>query len=118
MSTHVGVDMPDISLPVTECNGCGACCQHIGWVPFHDREEIATLPDRLKAEVEKTWHDHRREAEPCPWFIPGEKRKGFAGACANYDHRPKVCRDWKIGGLPCLDMRKLYPEFIPVEPGR
>ncbi|MEM8670703.1 MAG: YkgJ family cysteine cluster protein [Planctomycetota bacterium] len=105
------------SLPtVVDCEGCGACCMHMGYPVFvlgtdkQPAEEIwLTLPDDLRQELDHfvasypTLPAGQLDA-PCFWFDPVTKR------CKHHDHRPRVCRDFSVGSKGCLEWREWLRE--------
>jgi Fe-S-cluster containining protein len=111
------------ALPVitpADCKGCGACCRHVGHpmfgplideatgrqlpAPLLDPEFVA-LPRHLRRELV----EYRRFllardigddfGWPCIWLKPD-------GTCRHYEHRPRVCRDFELGGEACLRFRR------------
>ncbi|MEO1529055.1 MAG: YkgJ family cysteine cluster protein [Planctomycetota bacterium] len=104
------------SLPVVDCDGCGACCMHMGYPAYvletakHPAEENwLSLPADLKRELEKFIADYSSPAQgqldgPCFWFDAETRR------CKHHEHRPRVCRDFVVGCNQCLDWRKWLRE--------
>lgn len=102
-------------LPVIEsCEGCGACCRVVTSPPFRrvfDGEgEDAwerlrwDRPD-LMAEILADDRARRKQGlpsfgTPCLWLDTEGLR------CRNYDHRPRACRDFELGGDDCRDARR------------
>lgn len=110
---------------VTDCSGCGACCESMSYPPFYTRFPQGSTPDDrqdpawvrllderpdLVADVERGYHDReaRRRAlddpsldfdEPCHWYDPASRQ------CRHYEYRPLVCRDFAVGGADCLALR-------------
>ena len=97
---------------ITDCEGCCACCLHMGYPAFvHDSPGQAdeahwtSLPRALKKEL----LDYIAEYEaPGPGQLDGacfwldqETRR-----CKHHQHRPQVCRDFRIGGQDCLGWRE------------
>jgi Fe-S-cluster containining protein len=102
-----------------DCKGCGACCRHMGRPVFRrytgpdsPAEKYWTrLPRHLKDEIdahiavfEEEYRAGLREApddygEPCIWLLPD-------GTCKHYKHRPRVCREFEVGGEACLRIRR------------
>ena len=102
------------SLPVitkAECKGCGACCRHVGHpmfvrAGFFDSEPAGeeawqNLPEDLKREVSDYLDalDGDDLGESCIWLEPD-------GTCRHYEHRPRVCREFEVGGESCLSVRE------------
>jgi uncharacterized protein len=108
------------SLPVVDsCDGCGACCRHLGYPSYllgsyllGDRQYYppepawVRLPKYLKLEVLETIFRLNRLRDqmgyfeqPCIWLTP-------EGTCKHYRHQPEVCREFEVGGEDCLRMRR------------
>ena len=114
-----------MQLPVVEsvtCDGCGACCLHMG-APFFacfsvdgeepsfggDGEEPRGWEPAFLAMPEELRRDHMAYVDgltgsdplgqPCRW-LDLETRK-----CRHYEYRPKVCREFEVGGEGCLEWR-------------
>lgn len=114
--------MPDCrssTLPiVVDCYGCGACCIHMGYPAYlHDLESQpdephwTALPSELKEQLLLYITDYEppREGEldgPCVWFDLDTRR------CKHHEHRPQVCRDFKVGSQGCLDWREHHGDRI------
>jgi Fe-S-cluster containining protein len=90
-----------MDLTVINCDDCGKCCKHIGFPPFI-YHEILNLPTDLQSQIMPLYHN-RQELEiskqRCIWLDANNR-------CSNYDHRPKVCRDFEVGEEACLQLRK------------
>ena len=88
------------ALPILNCDGCGKCCQNIGFPPFM-YFEILNLPADLNSQI-MPLYDNRQSLEmarvKCVWLSDDNK-------CMHYEHRPKVCRDFTIGEPACLWFR-------------
>jgi Fe-S-cluster containining protein len=109
-------------LAVLSCEGCGACCIHMGHPTFAGNPP----KDKTKLSSPETWHslrkDHRRHQHlpdplkgeldkyldsldgedyglPCVWLDVNTKR------CRHYEYRPMVCRQFKLGGEDCVRIR-------------
>ena len=70
-----------------------------------------SMPAELKQELMEFMRSYQRPAEgeldgPCVWFDP-QKR-----VCMHHEHRPNVCRDFKVGGKDCIAWRKHYADRI------
>ncbi len=92
------------SLPIIDCNNCGACCREIGTPPFLGCE-IYELPEHLRDEVlEKLNQDPERENSrlPCFWFDTDTNK------CMHYEHRPNICRDFEVKSPSCLSYREYH----------
>ena len=91
------------------CEGCGKCCMHVGHPMFvHDEPSYISLPANLRKA-----HDEYMESldgddlgEPCYWLDLDSLR------CRNYEHRPRVCREFEVGGEGCLETRSRVPERL------
>jgi uncharacterized protein len=119
--------MPRTQLPVVSCEGCGACCRHIGTPPGF--AAFFPSPGHLIPEEWKQWPDYGyflaapesarqqladyyaavdrgevtdRSAYDCPclWFDLE------SGRCRHYEYRPEVCREFEVGGEECLRLRE------------
>lgn len=105
------------SLPVIgSCDGCGACCMHVGVPLFKfqidgsggspelpDEQEWVDLPDDLKEAHVNFLKNNKFDdynGTPCYWLDP-ETRK-----CTHYDYRPEVCRWFEMGGVNCIEFRE------------
>ena len=115
-----------------DCEGCGACCMHVG-VPLGygsfaiaalrgidvktasvdegpDLERWRAMPQQLRAEIGSYYDAHvnhgerNREGEslPCFWLDESTRR------CRNYEWRPDVCRDFAAGTDGCQWSRDEY----------
>jgi Fe-S-cluster containining protein len=78
-----------------------------GTPPFdHGDERWRSVPARLRAEIVA----RRRSSPPrgpCFWLDLAARR------CRHYEHRPDVCRDFKLGGDGCLWSRKEHLQERP-----
>ena len=120
--------MPVVSLLVVSCDGCGACCQHVGAPPALWAEFIAAaargetpelddtidgrmfrdMPDAARRELTDYYAelsagrtaDRRSLESPCLWYDPDSRR------CRWHDWRPKVCREFEVGCHACLVHRE------------
>jgi len=102
-------------LPVIDsCDGCGACCRVVTRPPFYcvfdEAGEVAwerlrrDRPD-LMAELLADSRERRASGgpffgTPCLWYDAG------TGRCRHYDYRPRVCREFSVGGDDCRDARR------------
>ena len=93
------------------CEGCGACCLHMGVPPFDEAGveptddtdcEYEALPPNLKTEIDAFWEASAEgiAGKPCVWLDTETRR------CKHYDHRPIVCVDFKPGNPICLEDRE------------
>ena len=70
------------------------------------------LPDDLKQELERFIASYPKLPAgqldgPCVWFDHESRR------CKHYEHRPRVCRDFKVGCTDCLGWR----DWLQEQPG-
>jgi Fe-S-cluster containining protein len=85
---------------------------HVGTPPFiviekekggadtaRSERQWRRLPPHLQAKVLRARKDRRFEDGPCIWLDLETK------LCRHYDHRPKVCRTFEVGGESCLRLR-------------
>lgn len=90
-----------MTLPVLDCRTCGACCTYCGAPPYAMREIVA-MGERLMAL--RLWLANIMvSAKPntsCAAYDADAKR------CTIYEDRPKVCREFEIGGSACLNARR------------
>ena len=103
-------------LPViSSCEGCGACCCRVVTLPPFRRV--------FGAEGEEAWERLRWDRpELMAQFLEAERARKLAGApgfgtpclwldpatdlCRHYDHRPRECREFSVGGPDCRDARR------------
>ena len=107
--------MPD-RLPVLipdSCDDCGLCCQGVGspvmlyqsrpeWTGPHPHQPEG-MPQHLIDEIDSHFQGLARGEEPqdgCLWYDAAAKQ------CRHYAWRPKVCRDYELGGPDCLKLRR------------
>lgn len=76
-------------------------------VPPFEREGVLALPSELQREVElmDKFREHQYAAHgtdytPCLWLDP------FTRKCKHHEHRPQVCRDFEVGNVHCITLRK------------
>lgn len=98
---------------ISNCNDCGACCQHMGITPVVLVSGFAgpdygvnPLPEDLAEElrgilikVQAGEDVGQGDDKPCIWFDQKKRQ------CRHYDYRPIVCRDAIKPGDP--DCRKI-----------
>jgi|GEM_PF-4725955 len=127
-----------MSVPVTNCDECGACCVqqsspglYIGmlyrdgmskeekdWVKEirdsfpEDAERLDKAPDEAKHILKQ--HIARGpsmgDGMPCVWFDSGLRQ------CRFYEHRPEVCRGLEVGGEGCQRHRTtFYIKGVPLD---
>jgi Fe-S-cluster containining protein len=103
----------NLELPMVapaNCDGCGACCMHMGYPPFvgmfnyaarNGDPEWLSLTAELAAETRQGAVDRRGEQElPCVWLDLSTRK------CKHYELRPRICRDFEIGEPSCHKFRK------------
>ena len=103
------------NLPVIEsCDGCGACCRVVTRPPFYrvfdeggedTWERLRWERPDLVAEILADEKACRARGDPsfgtpCLWF------DAATGRCGYYDHRPRACREFAVGGVDCRDARR------------
>jgi Fe-S-cluster containining protein len=121
------------SLPVLNCDGCGACCMHMGYPPsypaFFKRDEtnrLLPLRERKRMGFEETgvrWEEIPRGVRRHlgQYFLDVDVKEvrenlSFAGKpciwwdqhtrkCKHYEIRPSICRDFEVGAEDCLRFR-------------
>jgi uncharacterized protein len=88
---------------VETCEGCGACCLHVGRPMFLPTERAA-LPPALRSQLDN-WDeltdrlpDYWWWNVPCFWLDLSTMR------CRHYGHRPEVCREFEMGGDDCHEI--------------
>ena len=115
-------------LPIVgSCDDCAACCGVVTLPPFRrifgeegeeawerlrwDRPDL--LAGFLEAEQSRKAEGLPSFGSPCLWLDPA------LGRCRHYEHRPRACRDFEVGGLDCLGARRRgqvgYPPPTPTE---
>ena len=90
--------MPNVQLPILNCDHCGACC-HLQPAPPYMPTELDVLPRHLLAELQAARPGDGKG--PCFW-LTSENR------CRHYEHRPEVCRQFELGGEDCLAVREEF----------
>lgn len=78
------------------CLGCGRCCRFS--IPVDDGEDV---PEELLVEQRGQKYMRTVENSYCVALDPVQRR------CTIYAKRPTVCRQYAVGGQPCLKMRGL-----------
>ena len=106
--------MPAPLTIIDSCEGCGACCRVVTLPPFRrifneggeeawerlrwDRPdlliEILAVEKAIKAAGLPSF------GSPCLWLDPA------TGLCRHYEHRPRACREFAVGGVDCLGARR------------
>jgi Fe-S-cluster containining protein len=99
------------------CEGCGACCMHMGYPPFagmftepeamsrSDPEWLALyrVDPKLALKAREGAIAKRGDnRQPCLWLDLTTFK------CKHYEHRPAVCRDFERGSDACLEHRKVW----------
>jgi uncharacterized protein len=105
-------------LPVLNCDGCGACCMHVGNPPGYsvrigdngifaltatgeNLERLRSMPAALLNDLSLNSNRGRYD-QCCCWFDPATRR------CRHYDFRPTECRTFEVGGVGCLAVRSYH----------
>jgi hypothetical protein len=78
-----------------QCTVCAACCQSAGRPPF-DKGELAALPLPLATLIMRL-----PTGGTCAWL--GESLR-----CVAYNDRPRICREFEVGGEDCLRLRRKH----------
>jgi Fe-S-cluster containining protein len=106
---------PPRGLPVIDsCEGCGACCRVVTRPPFRRvfGEPGEDTWERLRWErpdlLAELLADERAArarggpsfGTPCLWYDAETAR------CRHYEHRPRACRAFEMGGVDCGDARR------------
>lgn len=125
------IDPDEVIDSSIRCDGCGACCLHMGTPPGYalffslqpdgsvasttehafpgDLEHFAGLPLEAKQEL----HDYYRAmlndeiadrtyGDNTPClWFDGETRQ-----CRHWEHRPSICRDFTVGSIHCIEHRE------------
>jgi Fe-S-cluster containining protein len=113
-------------LPQIVCEGCGACCRHVGSPPglyptyaspVHDGHLLTdsndwdywrAMPDPVRRELTEYFRgvldgrvlERSRAGLPCLWLDQQ------AGRCRHYQFRPEACRESVVpGDESCLAFR-------------
>ena len=106
--------MPPL-LPILEsCDGCSACCRVVTLPPFRrifgeageeawerlrwDRPDLRR--EFLEAERLRKAGGEPSFGSPCLWLDLE------LGRCRHYDHRPRACREFDVGGVDCRGARR------------
>jgi Fe-S-cluster containining protein len=78
---------------------CGRCCHNQSSPPFMP-EEMDALPVMLRTEINGylSGPDYD-DAKPCIWLTADNR-------CREYNHRPEICREFRVGCEACEEMRK------------
>ncbi len=84
-----------------DCLTCGACCRAAyDSVELSTREPLIELrPDLIVRH--DSYIELRRDGDRCAALAKTEPL-----VCAVYEHRPKTCRDFELGGAHCLTARQ------------
>ncbi len=104
------------SFPILEpegCDDCGLCCEGVGSpvllyqsLPQRNGPHPSRPPDlprELIAEIDHHFRGLARGEEAqdqCLWYDTVRLR------CRHYEWRPKICRDYELGGQACLQLRE------------
>lgn len=102
------------SLPILDCNDCGACCLTMGHPRYFWNQSVGSDVDRIwiklpaylvreiEDHIESLVDDQSDFGKPCIWFDPEKKN------CRHHGHRPQVCRDLDVGSEACLRSRRQF----------
>lgn len=102
-------------LPLIEsCDGCGACCEHVGYPPVlaiqGEPDWEAIIGAGLDEEVLRAIDERRGDRGlPCIWYDEQTHR------CRHHDLRPSICREFEMGGEDC---RRLRNQVLLLRKGR
>lgn len=89
-------------LIIADCQGCaGSCCRNQPYPPFLWMGDDMPPEDVQKSLRTMILSNARAEDEPCLWLTPD-------GQCERYNERPKICRDFEVGGNGCRNAREFY----------
>lgn len=97
------------SLPIFECDGCGACCRT--WPVFvfeadADREPRIAAQGRREPDRSRkppwTYHLNFEAGNLACCFLASDQR------CSIYETRPKLCRDFTAGSIQCQEARQRH----------
>jgi uncharacterized protein len=107
------------SLPILDCDNCGACCMEQGsppgytlllaGMPVWDKDDTERF-EALPAEALEILRQYKSDLlanrvtcdGPCVWLDRETKR------CRFYEHRPQICRDFERGSEACRTWREEY----------
>lgn len=103
-----------LTLPVINCDNCGACCTEqealpVGWYlgnPAFKLGDPNSLPPELLAELEAMAEQFDKtgwpNGTPCVWYDEQTLR------CKHYEYRPETCREENVvpGNDACLRWRR------------
>lgn len=99
---------------VTDCKGCGHCCEGLGTPPFegydddgnpwdlNDGFEDLRLPSEAVALIHEAHEKGYKIGDPCCWFDGGTR------TCRFYDHRPDSCMRFDRGNPFCLEILEFH----------
>lgn len=112
------------SLPILNCNDCGACCLHMRSPPhivflvdgvfqpqgadeFGDYAHLMAAPEEATQAIIAGLGGGRPDESPCSWLDLESKK------CRWHGHRPDVCRAYEVGEKACLAERKEHRIGMP-----
>jgi len=89
---------------LVDCGGCTSCCQFCNVPPFQSIEELmeqTDLPNNIRDPIIRYWATLNAVPSPgpCVWLQ--------GGFCVHWEQRPRICRDFEIGGEMC----RLYQQM-------
>ena len=114
---EIVADAYNVSNHPRNCDGCGACCRHVGCPPFLlemidgvlqpidgadsilDHQRILAAPQEARTSYLRSLGTINCE---CAWLDPTNNQ------CRHYEHRPDICRTYEVGGAWCLRSRELH----------
>tara|TARA_R110002051_G_scaffold317239_1_gene398209 strand:+ start:297 stop:551 length:255 start_codon:yes stop_codon:yes gene_type:complete len=70
-------------------------------IPPFEHEELELLPNNIRVEIDHYRKSGREPKMLCAW-VDSDMR------CSKYEHRPKLCRDFEVGGRGCRASRLRY----------
>lgn len=96
------------------CDGCSACCMHLGIPPFTELIGMFEWNDQTDADwflmplwirltIIAAYNAGRLEQLGMPCIFVDQKRN----RCRIYKHRPSVCRNFEPGCEICIEDRQL-----------
>ncbi len=91
--------------PALDCQTCGACCRGA-----YDSVTVASGDPVIRRHPElvvhrETYVEIRRNGDRCA-ALSGGWAPGDRYACAIYQGRPRVCREFELGSAHCLEARQ------------
>lgn len=94
---------------IQSCDGCGACCRHVGHPMFMGAFPGTGTPEQAWLDLPKSLRREHLDylnatqgdnyGTPCYWLDPHTHK------CKHYEHRPRACRDFEMGAEDCQWLR-------------